>query len=171
MTNQNLEPATPQATGEQQIVPRRNPFRDLWNFQQLFDHFDSDFFTRPLGVSRGEWFPRLDVRRKNGDILVEVELPGLASEDVKIEVTDDGLVISGEKRQESETKEDNYYRSERSFGGFMRRVALPRAADAEKAEAKFSDGILRITLPVKEAPEKRTIPVKPQGTPGPEASQ
>jgi HSP20 family protein len=111
------------------------------------------------------------VRRKNGDILVEVELPGLTSDDIKIDVTEDGLVISGEKRQESETREDNYYRSERSFGRFMRRVALPHGADAEKADAKFADGILRITLPVKEAPEKRTIPVKAQETPGQEASK
>ena len=142
-------------------MPRRNPFRDLWNFQQLFDHFESDFFTRPLGVARGEWFPRLDVQRKNSDVVVEIELPGLKKDDVQIEVTPEGLVISGEKRQESETKEDNYYRSERSFGRFMRRVALPHGTDTDEADAKFEDGVLRITMPVKEVETtKRTVPVK-----------
>jgi HSP20 family protein len=147
---------------EQHLVPLRNPFRDLWNFQQLFEHFDNEFFTRPLGVSRGEWFPRLDVRRKNGDILVEIELPGMTSKDVQIEVTEEGLSISGEKRQESETREENFYRSERSFGRFMRRIALPAGTDTDKAEARFEDGVLRITMPFKAAPQKRTIPVQSQ---------
>jgi HSP20 family protein len=160
MTSESKEPETPQESEEQHVVPRRNPFRDLWNFQQLFDRFDSDFFTRPLGVSRGEWFPRLDVRRLEGDVVVEVELPGMSKDDVKIEVTNDGLVISGEKKSESETKEDNFYRSERTFGRFMRRVALPHGTDAENADAKFENGILRITMPVKEAPAGRTIEVK-----------
>ena len=160
MTNQTSEKPAQPTPGEQQIVPRRNPFRDLWNFQQLFDHFDSDFFTRPLGVGRGEWFPRLDVRRQDSNVVVEVELPGMTAKDVQIEVTDEGLVVSGEKQQESETREDNYYRSERSFGRFTRRIALPHGTDADKAEAKFADGILRITIPVKETPEKRTIPVE-----------
>jgi HSP20 family protein len=162
MTNETKAQAPAgQPAQEQQVVVRRNPFRDLWNFQELFDHFDTDFFTRPLGVARGEWFPRIDVRRENSDVLVEVELPGIKKEDVKIEVTEDGLVISGEKRQESETKEDNYYRSERTFGRFMRRVALPHGAESDKADAQFTDGVLRIKIPVKEAPAAaRTIPVK-----------
>ena len=159
MTSETKQPVEAEP-GEQHVVPRRNPFRDFWNLQQLFDHFDDEFFTRPLGVSRGEWFPRLDVRRKDDKVVVEVELPGMSSKDVHIEVADDGLLISGEKQQESETKEDNYYRSERSFGRFMRRVALPHGTDAGKAEAKFEDGVLRVTMPTKAAPEKRTIPVK-----------
>jgi HSP20 family protein len=159
MTNEAQGQAKPQEPVEQQVVLRRNPFRDLWNFQQIFDRFDNDFFTRPLGVSRGEWFPRLDVRRQNSDVLVEVELPGLTKDDVKIEITNDGLMISGEKRQETETKEDNFYRSERTFGRFMRRVALPPGTNADKAEARFEDGLLRITMPVVEAPAGRTIEV------------
>lgn len=163
MTSENegqTEAQEPATAVEQAVVPRRNPFRDLWNFQQIFDRFDNDFFTRPLGVSRGEWFPRLDVRRQNSDVLVEVELPGLSKDDVKIEVTSDGLTISGEKHQEAETKEDNYYRSERTFGRFMRRIALPHGTNADKAEARFVDGVLRITIPVVEAPAGRTIEVK-----------
>jgi HSP20 family protein len=161
MTSENTGQPTPegQQPQDQQLVPRRNPFRDLWNFQQIFDHLDSDFFTRPLGFNRGEWFPRVDVRRKENEVVVEAELPGITSKDVEIEVTDDGLVISGEKHQESETKEDNYYRSERTFGRFMRRVPLPHGTEADKAVAKFEDGVLRVTMPVKATPEKRTIPV------------
>ena len=162
MTTEGQEPTVPaeQAEAEQQAVQRRHPFRDFWNFQQFFDRFDNDFFNRPLGVARGELVPRLDVRRENNDIVVEVELPGLTKDDVKIEVTNDGLVISGEKRQKSETKEDNYYRSERSFGRFVRRVALPSGTDADSAEAKFEDGVLRVRIPVKETPTGRTIEVK-----------
>ena len=160
MANDTREQAASQPAEEQHVVPRRNPFRDLWNFQELFDHFDTDFFTRPLGISRGEWFPRLDVRRENSDVVVEVELPGMTKDNVKIEVTGDGLAISGEKRQERETKEDNFYRSERSFGRFMRRVALPHGTETDKADAQFTDGVLRIKMPVKGVAASRTIPVQ-----------
>ena len=163
MTTESTEqtPAPEQTQQPEQAVgPRRNPFRELWNFQELFDRFDSDFFMRPLGISRGEWFPRLDVRRENGDVVVEAELPGIRKEDVKIEVSDDGLVISGEKRQETETRQDNYYRSERSFGRFTRRISLPHGADAEQADARFEDGVLRIRIPVHQAPAGTTIEVQ-----------
>ena len=159
MTNKTPETQAREPASEQHVVPRRNPFQELWNFQQLFDHLDCDFFTRPLGITRGEWFPRLDVRRQNGDVVIEVELPGMTREDVEIEVTGDGLVISGEKRQETETREDSYYRSERSFGRFTRRIALPHGTRPDKAEANFDAGILRIRMPVKQPPEKRTISV------------
>jgi HSP20 family protein len=71
--------------------------------------------------------------------------------DIEIEVTADALTISGEKRDEREVKEDNYYRSERSYGSFRRQVALPAGADTDHVEATFKDGVLKISVPVKTA--------------------
>ena len=84
----------------------------------------------------------------------------MTEKDINIEVTEDGLTISGEKREEKEVKEENYYRSERSYGKFTRRIPLPRTADAEKATAKFKDGVLEIDMPLTGGGGPRKIEIK-----------
>jgi HSP20 family protein len=75
----------------------------------------------------------------------------LTAQDVQIEATADSLTISGEKKDEREVKEENYYRSERRYGSFRRQVALPPGADADQIQATFKDGVLRVEVPVKAA--------------------
>lgn len=105
--------------------------------------------------------PALDLYEKNGNLVVETELPGIDKKDVKISYTDSTVTIQGETKQEKEEKKEGYYRSERQYGSFFRTVPLPQAVDFDKAKAEFKDGVLTLTLPKSaQAEEKaRIIPI------------
>jgi HSP20 family protein len=110
------------------------------------------------GVS---WTPPIETEERDGKLYVRTELPGLTKNDVKVEVTEDVLTIEGERKQESEKKEGDYYRSERSYGYFSRSVALPEGAKVDAAKATFKDGVLEIAieLPARKTPEARRIAI------------
>ena len=79
--------------------------------------------------------------------MIKAELPGMKEEDVDVSVTGDRLTIKGEKKAETEVKEDDYYRSERSYGMFTRSIDLPPDIDTEKIEANYENGVLEISIP------------------------
>jgi HSP20 family protein len=110
---------------------------------------------------RTQTLPAMDVFEKEGQLHVRAELPGIDQKDVEVEISGDTLTISGEKKEQREVKEENYYRSERSYGKFSRQVALPAGADTTKAAARFKDGILEIDIPVKQAADKQKIQIQP----------
>ncbi len=91
--------------------------------------------------------PRVDVVDSGKSIEVTAELPGLTKDDVKISVTEAALTLSGEKRVESESKEDGCYRVERAYGSFRRVLPLPDEVDRDQVDATFKDGVLKISLP------------------------
>jgi HSP20 family protein len=99
------------------------------------------------------WAPRMDIFNKNGTIVLKAELPGLKKEDVHVEVMGEDLIISGESNGETEVKEEDYYRTERSYGSFYRRMPLPAGITAEQVEATLTDGVLEVKIP-KPAPAK-----------------
>jgi HSP20 family protein len=136
-------------------------------FPDLFDEMDrlwDTFLPTPWrfrGTAAQRLMPALDVFEKDGKFQINAELPGMQDKDIEIEVADDVLTISGEKRDEREVKEDNYYRSERTYGSFRRQVALPAGADPDNIEARFKDGVLTIEVPVKATtPTTKKIEVK-----------
>ena len=88
-------------------------------------------------------------------MIVRAELPGLNKDDVKVEVTDDGLIIRGERKQEHEEKGEGFYRSERSYGQFYRLIPLPEDVNTDQVRADFSNGVLEITVPVPERQQRR----------------
>jgi HSP20 family protein len=150
MTNQTETPA-PGAEAPKSVTttrPRRLGFPDLFDeMDKLWETFmPAPWRSRTIGRQR--IMPALDVFEKEGKLQINAELPGMTDKDIEIEITDDALTISGEKRDEREVKEDNYYRSERSYGRFRRQVALPAGADTDHAEATFKDGVLKIAIPV-----------------------
>lgn len=104
--------------------------------------------------------PALDVFEEKDDIVVKAELPGMAKENIEVNLTDDVLIIKGEKKKEEEIKEESYYRSERSYGSFMRTVELPKAVHADKVKANFKNGVLEIRIPKTEEAKKKEIKVK-----------
>ena len=101
------------------------------------------------------------MRRRNGNLQVSAELPGLSKDDVKVECTDEGLILQGEKRREQESDKGGWHRSERSYGQFYRFIPLPEGADPSKAKADFKNGILQIDIPLNEqqARKSREIPI------------
>jgi HSP20 family protein len=106
------------------------------------------------------WAPPLEVRHKDGNFIVTAELPGIAKEDVKVEVIEESLVVAGEKKVVKEEKEEGYFRSERSYGKFYRSIPLPKGAKADLIKAELTNGILKVVIPVPEVkPTLRQVPI------------
>lgn len=136
----------------------------LWNPLALIDRFFDDFLgygglgrgsslsssSRDLGRTTGQslWYPQVEVRERDGKLVVCADLPGMRKEDVHVEVRDKALILEGERRQESEQREEGFYRSERSYGRFHRTIPLPEGVNPEQAQANFKDGVLEITVPL-----------------------
>lgn len=131
-------------------------------FDRLFDTLRRDLDAQWPSFGTGslfksDWFkPSLDVASSEKEYTVKIELPGVDASDVSIEISDKTLKIKGEKRQESEEKEKDFYRIERSYGSFQRILDLPEDADEENITSSYKDGILSVTVPKKALPEKET---------------
>jgi HSP20 family protein len=107
-----------------------------------------------------QWSPTVEVTERDGKLEVVADLPGIKESDVKVQVTDEGLVIQGERRREHEEKREGYYRSERSYGQFYRVIPLPEGANLDQAHAEFRNGELRVSVPVPEQRRNvRQIPI------------
>lgn len=120
--------------------------------------FDFTMPTRDSGLFGG-WTPALDVYDEKDNFVVHLELPGLKKEDIDISLREGVLTVSGERKQENESKEGETFRSERYFGRFQRSVTLPSLVDANKVAASYKDGVLTITLPKAEEAKPRQIEV------------
>jgi HSP20 family protein len=108
------------------------------------------------------WYPKIDVFEKDQRMVTRIDLPGMKKEDVKVEVTDSQLTISGERKSDTEEKRENYYRAEREYGSFYRTIPLPEGVTVEDVKATFSDGVLEVSLPLPAKPEStvRTIEIQ-----------
>ncbi len=95
--------------------------------------------------------------------MVQADLPGLNKDDIHVEVRDDAITIEGERRKEHEEHCEGYYRSERSYGSFLRTVPLPEGIEADKAEANFHDGVLEVSMPMPRQEERRRRQVEIKG--------
>jgi HSP20 family protein len=131
--------------------------------RRMSDEMDR-VFGRFLGMGSAEsmaGFPAVEVAEHDGNLCVHADLPGMKPEDVKVEVTEDSLIIRGERKSEHEHKGPNMYRSERQYGEFYRQIPLPQGANAEQAKASFNNGVLEISVPVpQQASKRREIPVQ-----------
>jgi HSP20 family protein len=136
-------------------------------------------FERPFGTAfrwpsfrdashdGAEWAPQIDVFERDNRLVTKVDLPGLKKEDVKVEVTDGHLAISGERKSETEESKDNVYRCERSYGSFYRAVPLPEGAKLEDVKATFAAGVLEVSvpLPAKVQEKSRTVQIEDAAKP------
>jgi HSP20 family protein len=141
-------------------------------FDRMFDAGPWPTFrwplVRPKALSEGAAFtPAVDVFEKDNRLFTRVDLPGLKKEDVKVEVIDGQLSISGERKSEVEETKDDFYRCEREYGSFYRSVPLPEGVKLEDVKATFADGVLEVSvpLPVKPKLETRTIQIEEPGKP------
>jgi HSP20 family protein len=124
------------------------------------DRLFGDFFgPRVMTWEPAELGFALDVYETDDVLVVKGALPGVRPEEVDISVTDGVLTIKGETKSEEENKDENYHRRELRYGAFSRSVALPTRVDHDKAEAKFENGILTISLPKAEEVKPKSIKI------------
>ena len=103
--------------------------------------------SRALTPSAEMWAPQIDMFQRGNELVVKADLPGMSKDEVKVDVTDDAITITGERRREHEEERERIYRIERSSGSFRRVVALPEGAITDQAKATFRNGVLEITMP------------------------
>ena len=151
----------------------RDPFTLL---RQLTTEFDR-VFERPFGLTPWpalpalaetvNWAPQIDVFERDHHLIAKVDLPGLKKDDVKVEVADGYLAISGERKSESEEKRDNIFRRERSYGSFYRHVPLPDGVKSDNVKATFADGVLEVdvALPAASEPKRQVVKIEERSAP------
>jgi HSP20 family protein len=149
----------------------RDPFALVRQMTSEFDRMFDDFAWPSFGwttlraqpqLEKASWLPQIDVFEKDNRLVTRVDLPGLKKEDVKVEITDGRLAISGERKTEGEEKRQNFYRSERQYGSFYRAVPLPEGVKPEDINATFANGVLEVSipLPVKTEPKPKMVEIK-----------
>jgi len=139
---------------------RGDIFSELTRMQQEMNRYFDEFFgDQRTEMMEGNWLPAVDVSETETMIVVRAELPGMAQEDIELNLQDNVLALNGEKKQEQKQEKGNYHRTECCYGSFSRSFTLPANVNQEQVQAVFKDGVLTITLPkVEEAkPKKITI--------------
>jgi HSP20 family protein len=127
---------------------RWDPIRELDSLQsdmnRLFDRF---FEGRAANDTSRRWIPAMDLLETEDHLVLRGDLPGMTEDDVDIEIKDNVLTVSGERKAEHEDKGEGYHRVERAFGGFSRSLTLPVGVDAGQVEANFDNGVLEVRIP------------------------
>jgi HSP20 family protein len=137
---------------------RWDPFRELTALQTEVNRL----FSRVGGgdvAERQSWTPSIDVIETDDNIKLKAELAGMDPKDISIEVQDNVLTVSGERRFQEEVKEDKYYRIERRYGSFSRSLALPQTVQEDAIEAKYENGVLEVIVPKAEIAKPKKISV------------
>lgn len=147
-----------------EIAPARSGRDPFTLLRQMTSELDRAFEDWPsfrwpsfskLEKSATAWSPKIDVFEKDNRLVTKVDLPGMKKEDVSVEVTDGHLVLSGERKRETEEKKGNLYRSECEYGSFFRTVPLPEGVKLEDVKATFSNGVLEVSVPLPHKPEQQ----------------
>ncbi|MFN0073693.1 MAG: Hsp20/alpha crystallin family protein [Chloroflexota bacterium] len=143
-------------------MERFRPSRSFTSLRDAIDQLFEESFLMPRrggGAAGRSWFP-MDVADKDDHVEVTAEIPGLKSDDIHIDVQGNLLRIRGDKTQESEREEDNWVIKERESTSFSRSVTLPAHVESEKSEARYENGVLKLTLPKREKAATTQIKVK-----------
>jgi HSP20 family protein len=140
-----------------------NPFREL---EDVSNRLNSLFGKLPVRAESGadmlavaDWMPTVDISETDAGYLIKAEIPEVKKEDVKVNIQDGMLTISGERHQEKEEKNKRYHRLERAYGSFSRSFRMPDDADENTVNAEFKDGMLNVTLPKSKKAETKSVSV------------
>ncbi len=139
-------------------VTRYNPARDLQEFRRGFGNFNSlldSFVQGKEPVSLTDFEPAVNTREGEFAYHVELDLPGMKKEDISVDVKDNVVTISGERKVQNEMKQEDYYRIESSYGKFSRSFSLPEDVDVENIHAESQDGVLEVVIPKLEKKENK----------------
>jgi len=143
-----------------------DPFSLMRRMTHDFNRFFGDWGGRE---EERIWSPAIEVKQQDGQYTVRADLPGLKPEDVKLEVTEEAIILQGERKSEHEETKGGTRMCERQYGRFYRAIPLPEGAKADQAKARFENGVLEITVPAEETrAQRRQIQIETggSGTPG-----
>jgi HSP20 family protein len=147
---------------------RWEPARELATIQNEMNRLFGTLFDDPAGAGTQtavrRWIPAMDLVETENDFVLRADLPGLTENDVNIELEDNVLTISGERKSEHEERKEGYFRVERASGAFSRSLTLPEGVDAEKIAANFTNGVLEVTVPKPEQRKPRKVTISAGGT-------
>jgi HSP20 family protein len=142
-------------------IVRWEPLRELSSLQsemnRLFDGLFEPAGTNATGGRR--WIPAMDLVETEDHFVLRADLPGVSEEDVKIEVDDRVLTVSGERKADHESRQEGFYRVERAFGSFSRSLTLPQGVDADAVAASFHQGVLEVRIPKPAQAKPRRIAI------------
>jgi HSP20 family protein len=144
-------------------IVRWEPARELQSLQQEMNRLFGSFFDSPTVATNGgtyrRWMPAMDLVETDSHYVLRADLPGLTKDDVKIELDENVLTVSGERKTDEERSEGGFHRIERAYGSFSRSLTLPAGVDAEQIDANYADGVLevRIPKPVQKVPHRVSI--------------
>ncbi len=140
---------------------RWEPARELQTIQQEMNRLFGAFDPREGGDggTMRRWIPAMDLTEEGDQFVLRADLPGLRDEDVNIEVEDNVLTISGERKAENEDRKEGYYRVERAVGRFSRSLTLPDGVDPDSIEAQFENGVLTVRIPKPEETKPRRVAI------------
>ena len=153
--------AAPQAWLPSMMSAWEEPFVMMRKISEEMDQFFGKVMQRPINkisqarigssASAQKWTPTIEITQRNGEMLICADLPGLTKDDVQLQVLDDKLTIEGERLEEGSSRmEQGYHRTERSYGHFYRAIPLPDGVDRHRLDAKMRDGVLEITIPLRQ---------------------
>jgi HSP20 family protein len=144
-------------------IVRWEPFREFTTLQNEMNRLFNTVFDAPApgngGSTMRRWMPAMDLVETEDHFVLRADLPGMKEDDVKIELEDGTLTVSGERKAEHESKNEGYYRVERAFGSFSRSLTLPQGIDPEAVTAKFDSGVLEVRIPKPEQRKPRRIEI------------
>jgi len=146
-------------------LSRWNPMKEL---EEMEKRLSTIFGKTPSAMSGekkeaitvAEWSPLVDITEDEKEYVVKAEIPEMKKEDIKLNVHDDLLTITGERKYEKEEKGKKYHRVERAYGSFMRSFTLPEDAESSKVSAEYKDGLLKVHIPKSEKAKPKTTEVK-----------
>lgn len=139
---------------------RWEPVAELNTIQTEMNRLFNTFFDQPSSSGRGgarRWIPAMDLVETADHYVLRADLPGLSDEDVNVQLEDNVLTISGERKAENEQRQEGYYRLERASGAFSRSLTLPEGVDPDGVTAHFDRGVLEIAIPKPEQKKPRQV--------------
>jgi len=141
-------------------LARWDPFTDILDIQQEMNRLFDSFFGRTSALSEGLRAPLVDIYETKEHVVVKAEIPGMKLDDIDITIVGDTLTLKGERKRETEVKEENYYRVERAYGAFQRAIPLPSVVDTNKVKATYKDGVLEVKLSKKGEVKTKEIKIE-----------
>jgi HSP20 family protein len=171
-TTKETRKTSVQQRGHEENIGERlaaTPFTFIRRFSEEMDRlfgdvsFGSDWLApllekagaKPGNSPAGLWSPQVELFERGNELVLRADLPGLTKDDVELQISEDSITIEGERKTERSEEHEGYYRSERSYGKFYRRIPLPDGAKADDAKATFNNGVLEITMPAPQRQQRK----------------